>query len=151
MRLTVWVPGRPAPQGSHEVGQHGRVMHSSHYLSAWRLAVNRAVREEYLARGLTRENMPLIPNPQGVSLWIGHCMLLEQCRAEGTDLPTGVPDLDKLVRATIDGLGVARVFANDSQVTFLAAWKIRHPLGQSGAMITIDTQAVAVPPEWTAG
>jgi hypothetical protein len=115
--LTIRVYGRPAPQGSHEQGANGYLMHSSAYLAAWRGAVNRDTRSTYLAVGITGADMPLIPYPRPV--YIHRLEIIvgpEQCRAEGTDDPTGAPDLDKLLRATIDGLGEANAFGNDSQV-----------------------------------
>lgn len=135
--------GRPAPQGSHETGQHGHIMHSSNYLGAWRAAVNRDTRLAYIAAGLTRADMPVIPNPRPVFLSITHYVSPDQCRASATDDPTGVPDVDKLVRATIDGLGAARVFANDSQVTDLRTSK-RRGQAASGALIIITDY----PPWW---
>jgi Holliday junction resolvase RusA-like endonuclease len=117
MELHVRVHGRPAPEGSHEVGQHGHIMHSSNYLKAWRHAVDRDTRRAYLAAGLTGRDMPLIPNPRPVYLHRVEILVgPDQCRAAGTDEPTGTPDFDKLLRATVDGLAAARVFANDSQI-----------------------------------
>lgn len=143
--LIVRVLGRPAPQGSHEIGANNRIMHSSNYLTAWRENVNRATREAYVESGLTRADMPLIPNPRPAFLQIAHFLQDDQGRAAGTLDVTGVPDLDKLVRATIDGLGAARVFANDSQVVFLVTAKMRIPPGgHPGAYIVISDKM----PEW---
>lgn len=139
-RLEVRVIGRPAPQGSHDVGEHGYVMHSSKYLKAWRHAVNRDTRKAYVAAGLTGDDMPLIPYPESVVLWIEHVVLDEQCAAAGTVAPTGSPDVDKLTRATIDGLGEARAFTNDSQVVLVTASKRRRNRGEDvGALIKIET------------
>jgi Holliday junction resolvase RusA-like endonuclease len=140
--LFVRVYGRPAPEGSHEIGQHGYVMHSSKYLKAWRAAVNRDTRRAYVEAGLTGADMPLVPYPRPVYL---HSIELlvgpEQCRADGTDEPTGSPDLDKLLRATIDGLGEARAFGNDSQVTRIyELGKRRDP--EPGAVIIISDQPI---------
>lgn len=147
MILFIRVYGRPAPEGSHEVGQHGHVMHSSKYLAAWRAAVNRDTRRAYIEAGLTGADMPLVPYPQPVHI---HSIELlvgdDQCRAEGTDEPTGSPDLDKLLRATIDGLGDARAFGNDSQVTRVyELGKRRDP--EPGAVIIISDEppALALP------
>lgn len=145
MELTVRVHGRPAPEGSHEVGQHGYVMHSSNYLPAWRHAVNRDVRRALLDAGYRKADMPLIPNPRPVYLHrLEFLVGPDQCRAAGTDEPTGTPDVDKLVRATIDGIAAARVFANDSQVTRI------YEVGKSrsdspGAMIIISDRPLQRP------
>ena len=141
--LTVRVIGRPAPQGSHEQGANGYIMHSSKYLDAWRHAVNRDTRRAYVAAGLTGDDMPLIPYPRPVHLMIWHVVLDKQCRAEGTDEPTGSPDDDKLLRATIDGLGEAHVFANDSQVTQHFCGKRRRAPGEdAGAYIRISDEPI---------
>lgn len=120
-------------------------MHSSKYLDSWRACVNRDVRATYAQLRLTRADMPLIANPAPVWLSILHIVLDEQCRAAGTDEPTGIPDVDKLLRGTIDGLGAARVFANDSQVKDLRTGK-RRAVGAepAGAIIIISNE----PPWW---
>lgn len=143
--LTVRVVGRPAPEGSHEIGNGGTVRHSSKYLSAWRAAVNRDVRSAYLRAGLTRDDMPLIPNPRPVYLTIVHYVLDEQCRATGTDAPVGKPDADKLERATIDGLEMARAFANDSQVVWCVHGKERPPRDEPGGALIIISDSM---PGW---
>ena len=142
MRLSFRVAGRPAPQGSHEIGANGHLMHSSKYLANWRQEVNRACREAYLAAGLTGADMPLIAYPRPVTLWIVHVVQDDQCGAEGSGEPTGKPDLDKLARATIDGLGEARAFKDDSQVVTLLTTKRRrfHPSERPGAVITITDE-----------
>lgn len=108
--------GRPAPQGSHEVGANGHVMHASPYLAAWRQQVKIAVFEAYRAAGLGAADLPLYPSGavhvRAMTLIVDDA----QCRAAGTDEPVGRPDLDKLLRATIDGLGDARLFVDDAQV-----------------------------------
>jgi Holliday junction resolvase RusA-like endonuclease len=143
VELRVRVLGRPAPQGSHEIGQNGYLMHSSNYLAAWRHAVNEATRRAYVTTGLTGADMPLVPNPRSVYLRIEHRVQNDQCRAAGTDDPTGVPDLDKLLRATIDGLAAARVFANDSQVVEVTTSKTRA--GEPGADIIISDRPLGKP------
>ena len=123
-------------------------MHSSKYLEAWRAAVDRATREAYIRAGLTGANMPLIPRGHPVHLLVWHVVLDEQCRAEGTDEPTGSPDVDKLLRATIDGLGMARAFANDSQVVELTTRKTRaNAVHAAGAIIVISDTALDRVPE----
>lgn len=136
--LDVRVVGRPAPEGSHEVGANGYVMHSSKYLDAWRHAVNRDTRQAYIAAGITGAGMPLIPYPAKVWVTVLHLVNDEQCRAQGTDDPTGTPDGDKLLRATIDGLGEARAFGDDSQIVGHRTFKARAKL--PGAIIQITDE-----------
>lgn len=146
MRLTLYVYGRPAPQGSKERGPAGQLLESSVYLPAWRQAVKRAAFEAYAAVGIRPEHLPLIP--RGVPVIVEHCTFYvgpDQCRAEDTDEPLGAPDVDKLLRGTLDALGggrrkTARLFADDSQVKgFRDLWKERaRPGGPTGALIIIS-------------
>jgi hypothetical protein len=145
--LAIRAYGRPAPQGSKEQGGAGQLLESSTYLPAWRQAVKVAAFEAYRRYGIPPEQLPLIPAGRAVVIERLHFYVYpEQCRAEGTDEPLGAPDLDKLLRATLDPLGggksrTARVFADDSQVVGVRdLWKYRacaeHP---PGAIILIET------------
>jgi hypothetical protein len=136
--LQIVVAGRPAPEGSHEQGANGYIMHSSLYLRAWRAAVDRGTREAYIVAGLGKADMPLIgyPRPAWVSVW--HLVGPSQCRAADTDEPTGKPDGDKLLRATVDGLGDAHAFGDDSQIVGHRSFKLRTGSDdQTGACILI--------------
>lgn len=146
MILPIRVHGRPAPQGSKEQGGAGQLLESSIYLPAWRQAVKIAAFEAYRAHGIQPSDLPLIPRGRAVvieRLWF--FVLPEQCRAEGTDEPLGTPDVDKLLRATLDPLGgghgkTARVFADDSQVQGVRdLWKYRATAeSPPGAVILIN-------------
>lgn len=122
------------------------MLEQSPYLPAWRAAVKKAAYEAYKAAGIEPRRLPLFP--AGTPVIVERCEFYvgpDQCRAEGTDEPLGAPDIDKLLRATLDPLGgaksnTARVFADDSQVV-----KVRE-LGKSrpdpgmptGALIIIS-------------
>jgi Holliday junction resolvase RusA-like endonuclease len=122
VRLHIAAVGRPAPQGSKEQGGAGQLLESSAYLPAWRTAVRAAAYEAYRQRGIDPATLPVFP--VGVPVHVELCTFFvgpEQCRAAGTDAPTGTPDIDKLLRAVLDALGgqqrgSARLFADDSQV-----------------------------------
>lgn len=137
--LQIIVHGRPAPEGSHEQGANGHMMHSSRYLEAWRAAVNRDTRKTYVANGITPADMPLFPHPRPVWVTIWHLVGPDQCRAAGTDEATGKPDGDKLLRGTVDGLGEARVFGDDSQIVGHRTFKIRAT-GHVGACVQITDE-----------
>lgn len=147
MRLTIYVYGRPAPQGSKEAGTGGALLESSPYLPAWRQAVKRGAFEAYAAAGIDPAALPLIP--AGTPVIIERCEFYvtdEQCRAEGTDEPIGKPDIDKLLRSTLDALGgaegkrSARLFADDSQVKRIRdlAKERAMPGGPTGALIIVS-------------
>lgn len=139
--LTVRVVGRPAPQGSHELGSAGQFRDSSDYLASWRAAVKRDVRMAFRDAGVPPAAMPLIGAGIPVHVHaLSFILLDEQCRAAGTNEPTGRPDIDKLLRATLDGLTDARAYGDDAQVVKIHSLeKVRaQPGEQAGAFIIIS-------------
>lgn len=138
--------GRPAPQGSKESGGAGQLLESSIYLPAWRREVKVAAYRAYQAAGIHHDRLPLFP--AGVPVTLELCTFVvypEQCRAAGTDEPTGDPDIDKLLRATLDPLGggrkaTARLFADDAQVVRVRdLYKVRAtPEQLPGAIIIVS-------------
>lgn len=143
MRLTIAAIGRPAPQGSKQLGGAGQLLEQSAYLPAWRQAVKIAAYERYRLLGIDPASLPLFP--AGVPVIVEQCTFFvgpDQCRAEGTDEPIGTPDIDKLLRAVLDALGGAkgsgRVFADDSQVVEIRALRKLRATSQTGVMIVIS-------------
>lgn len=141
--LHIRAVGRPAPQGSHDVGANGHVMHSSNYLAAWRRQVQLAALYAVQQAGIGPGQLPVFRH--GVPVYVHLLTLLVedgQCRAAGTDEPVGRPDVDKLLRATVDGLGDARVFLDDSQITKIYELsKVRHRADElPGAVIIISDE-----------
>jgi len=126
VRLLISVSGRPAPQGSKRGGSApGTMIEQSVYLPAWRRAVMLGALEAYREAGITPDQLPIFPRSQGVAFEVITFRVIrgEQCGAAGSDLPAGAPDIDKLLRSTLDALGGAnkgeknaRLFADDSQV-----------------------------------
>jgi hypothetical protein len=147
VRLTIIVEGRPAPQGSHDLGSAGQFLDSSPYLAAWRAAVRNATFRAYREAGIGPEQLPLFP--AGVPVIVERMDFYvqdDQCRAAGTDEPIGKPDIDKFLRATLDALGGARhskdharLYADDSQVKQVRDLrKERSRSGRSGAIIIVS-------------
>lgn len=145
MRLHIAAVGRPAPQGSKEQGGAGQLRESSIYLPAWRAAVKLAAFEAYRAAGIDPAALPLFP--AGTPVTVELCTFFvgpTQCRADGTDEPTGTPDIDKLLRAVLDALGgqqkgSARCFADDSQVVLIKKLsKVRDAHLPTGAYIILS-------------
>lgn len=151
MRLTINVSGRPAPQGSKEQGAYGQMLESSAYLPAWRTAVKIGAYKAYAQVELPSDVLPIFP--RGVPVAITRCVFYvghEQCRADGTEEPTGTPDIDKLLRSTLDALGgkktgSARLFADDSQIVAIDGLrKKRHGRDRGpGALIIITDEVEA--------
>jgi Holliday junction resolvase RusA-like endonuclease len=118
-RLTVEVVGRPAPQGSKRLGEHGQMREQSAYLPAWRAAVKLAVYGRYKEIGVRPADLPMFVGPVRVAVTF---YLSDATRVDGP------PDLDKLLRSTLDALGGsksgARVFEDDSRVVWVQACKV---------------------------
>ena len=127
--FSVWIPGRPAPQGSKRLGQAGQLLEQSPYLKAWRGywtgkegtpsrkyrhgAIGRAVYSEFARRQLAPEALPLFEGPVSVAMLF---------RLAGN--PNDPPDLDKLARAVGDALTVCRVWVDDARVRRMSLDKI---------------------------
>ncbi|MDQ8047097.1 MAG: hypothetical protein REI11_20995 [Patulibacter sp.] len=142
MRLTIYVHGRPAPQGSKDLSSAGQLLERSPYLPSWRAAVKAGAFAAYKDAGIDPRQLPIFG--PGVPVTIERCwfyVTAEQCRAADTDAPVGPPDADKLLRSTLDALGgarkgTARLYADDAQITkMLDIDKRRGVLG--GALIII--------------
>jgi hypothetical protein len=147
VRLSITAVGRPAPQGSHELGGAGQLLDSSPYLPAWRQAIKIAAFRSYSQLGIDPLALPVFgPGVPVIFERITFHVAPEQCRAEGTAEPIGKPDVDKLLRSTLDALGgrhdaakTARLFADESQVVEIRNLsKQRHgPTAGPGALIIV--------------
>jgi crossover junction endodeoxyribonuclease RusA len=147
MQLSIFVVGRPAPQGSKQRGAAGQLLEQSTYLPAWRAACRIGAYRAFAAAGIGTSSLPVFPADTPV--YISRCEFSVsslQCRADGSDEPIGTPDIDKLLRSTLDALGgarrqTARVYADDAQIVSIDGLrKIRKPGGFSGAHIIISDQ-----------
>lgn len=125
--------GTPAPQGSKKafVNRHtGRVnlKESSAKVRPWREAVKVAITSE-------TGGTVLFTKPVAVSVLLDF-YLKRPAGHYGTGKnagvlkdwalaarPTGKPDIDKLERSTLDGLGEAGIYGDDSQVVTVTATK----------------------------
>jgi len=124
----------PAPQGSKRHVGGGRMIESSARVRPWR----EAVRQEAMATGV-----PMTAGPVFVRLTFrfirpkGHHNAKGMIKASAPIEHTKRPDLDKLVRSTLDGLtGV--LFVDDSQVAFITASKeYACTGGREGATIEV--------------
>lgn len=139
------ISGRPAPQGSHELGSAGQFRDSSPYLAAWRQAIKIEAFRTYQRLGIDPAALPVFG--AGTPVVVELCTFFvgaDQCRAEGTEAPIGPPDVDKFLRAMLDALGgaknCARLFADDSQVVDVKRLsKVRADVAKAtGAVITVS-------------
>lgn len=124
------VLGTPAPQGSKRHVGKGIMVESSMKVKPWREAVKTAA---YEARVNTAADArPWTTLPLNVSL---HFYLLRPKSHYGTGrnagnvkisapvFPAGRPDLDKLIRSTLDALTESGLIHDDAQIVQLTAWK----------------------------
>ena len=117
-----FVKGRPVPQGSLKFIQ-GRPIHAR--------ATDLAVWRADIARNAELSGFKPVSNPISVTLTFS----LLKPKSAKRSTPHVKPDLDKLIRAVLDGLtGVA--YVDDSQVILIKARKIYGE--REGAWIGIE-------------
>lgn len=116
------------------------------FLDAWRAAVKRDTYGTYAAQGILREQLPLFAAGRPVVFEaITFFVTDNQCRVAGTDNPVGTPDIDKLLRSTLDALSTgkvtsrfrgARLYADDSQVVSINKLS-KQRAAVAGALIVV--------------
>jgi Holliday junction resolvase RusA-like endonuclease len=107
------VRGIPAPQGSKRHVGGGVLVESSNKVAPWRQDVRRA------AADAMNGHLPF-DGPLEVLV----TFTLAKPRTVKREMPHVRPDLDKLVRSTLDALGSAGVYGDDSQVVSLVTLKV---------------------------
>jgi len=133
-QLTIDVWGIPAPQGSKRgFVNNGRVsmVESSAKVKPWRQDV------KYAAYAALSAGGNVLPPPLTGPVQVAVTFTLTRPKSHyGTGgnsrvlkilaprYPAGKPDIDKLLRSTLDALGEAGVWRDDAQVCFVTARKI---------------------------
>lgn len=129
MILTVHIIGTPAPQGSKRHVGHGVLVESAAGVRDWRMAVALQVASKRNSQAL-----PAFTGPLRVDIRF----LIHRPVKPRHPLPDTRPDLDKLVRATMDGITDSAAWNDDAQVTTLHVTKRYAPNGTAlGAWLTI--------------
>lgn len=135
--IRILVYGTPAPQGSKRHVGNGRMIESSAAVRPWREAVKAAALD-------ARSPMLHCPVEITAAFYLkrpkshyGTGRKWLSVKPSSPERPGGKPDLDKLLRSTLDGLtGV--LFADDAQVVTLDGSKWYADAGQrTGAIIRI--------------
>lgn len=134
--MIIEVRGTPAPQGSKRHVGGGRMVEMSKAVGPWREAV-RAETQRAMG-GRTPLAGPVevyatfyLARPKGHYRTGRNAALL---RDGAPGWPFGKPDIDKLLRALLDGLTMGGVWADDAQVAQVTAAK---QYGQPGCRIKI--------------
>lgn len=111
--LALFVPGRPAPQGSKRHVGGGVMVESSKAVAPWRTTVAWHAAQAYRLA------------PLGEAVWVGLEFVMPRPAAtpkHSTPAAVKRPDLDKLTRAVFDALSGV-VWRDDSQVIQVVASK----------------------------
>lgn len=114
--IDIFIPGKPAPQGSKRHVGHGRMVESSKAVGPWRESIRWALaRAPRFPEGapVRADLLFVMPRPGSTP------------RKGPRSTPPAIrkPDLDKLARAVLDAVTSAGVWADDSCVTHLSARK----------------------------
>ena len=131
IRLEIF--GEPAPQGSKRV-YNGRIVEAgSKKLKPWRKAIADA------AYNLLSEEHSLITGPLKVEVDF-YLPRPKSVTPKKRPDPIVPPDLDKLVRALLDGIGQSQViWQDDSQVVDIEARKHYADFTEPGAHVVIKS------------
>ena len=151
MRITVH--GTPAPQGSKRHVGNGVMVESSKKVKPWRQDVKHAALEAIPDYSCGCEpNAPewgtddalqveitfYLPRPRG---HYGTGRNAGTLKASAPTRPHTRPDLDKLLRSTLDALGEAGLWADDSRVAVLLGEKQYADHRPPGAVIDVTRAA----------
>lgn len=131
MILEIEIFGDPAPQGSKRL-MRGRIIEaSSEKLKKWRKAIalecqrHRLETDAFFVGAVRVEATFYLARPKSVSV-------------EKRALPIVPPDVDKLARGLLDGIGQSEmVWGDDSQVTDLQVKKVYADGREPGASVRI--------------
>lgn len=150
--LTINVVGTPAPQGSKKGFYNQRIgrvqmVESSKKVAPWRQDVRAAAIEAMGEHWDPIEGPVLLavlfylPRPQG---HYGTGRNARVLKASAPSFPAVKPDVDKLLRSTLDALGEAGCWRDDSRVVDVHAVKLYADGVLPGARITVSTPEVSV-------
>ncbi len=129
------VVGTPAPQGSKRHVGRGKMIESSNKVAPWR----EAIRNEAAAI------RPETPMEGPLDVQMGFTLTRPKSRPRKDNWPDRRPDIDKLVRSTLDALGMAGVYVDDAQVCFLGVWKryVGDPAAMTAPGVTLTVRQLA--------
>lgn len=116
--LCVVIPGESEPQGSTRafvVGKRAVITSDNKNLKAWRARAAEIMQAECRRIGLSE------PWDEPVRVWLTDYRL--KPKSVKRAWPSTKPDLDKIVRATLDALTQAGVIRDDSRVCEIEAYK----------------------------
>jgi crossover junction endodeoxyribonuclease RusA len=127
--ITIEVRGLPAPQGSKRHVGRGIMIESSTAVGPWREAVRAETQRVLNGHGPIAGPVALVvtfslPRPAG---HYGTGRNAGKPKLSAPRWPAGRPDLDKLLRAVLDGLTMGGAWKDDAQVIWIVAEKRYAP------------------------
>jgi len=154
--LVITVYGTPAPQGSKRHVGNGVMVESSKKVKPWREDVRAAALHLLNTAPIDGEARLILQAKNGTPLDVHITFSLPRpkghygsgrnfylVRGSAPVWPAGRPDIDKLVRSTLDALGSAGIYHDDAQIVWLKATKVYvggvGALDRPGAIIRITT------------
>lgn len=141
LHLQVW--GEPATQGSHNAGRRGQVYDKNKKLPAWRDAVTAAALAHCFADravGGWRHGPLMVIVRFRLQRPPSHYRRGRNAHLLASDAPAYPatrPDLDKMLRATLDALKLGFAYHDDGQVCAVTAVKAYADGAKPGAEIVI--------------
>lgn len=134
VEISFWVTGEPAPQGSKRHVGGGRMIESSTKVKPWREDVQNAA---LVARMHTPE-WDAVPDKAvelEATFWLRRPPSISEKKRP---LPSVKPDLDKLLRSTMDALTTSGTLADDARVVGTRVYKkYAQPGAATGANIRL--------------
>lgn len=137
------VYGLPAPQGSKRHVGGGRMVEASKKVAPWREAV--VAEAQRLGYAGLRIDDPVVVR---VTFYLPRPVSHRGARGlrpSAPVWPAKVPDLDKLLRSTLDGLVQAAVLTDDARVAVIHARKTYDDEQAAGALIHITAATEETP------
>ena len=132
MTIFLTIEGDPAPQGSKRIIKGRLIEASSTKLKKWRAAIAQA------CLSVVNEDHKLMIGPVRVEV-IFYLPRPKSVPKHKRPWPIVPPDLDKLCRGLLDGIGQSEViWGDDSQVIELTAWKAYADDCAPGAQVRIE-------------
>ena len=135
-QLEMAVVGRPAPQGSKQLGAAGQLRESSPHLGSWRKAIKIAAWKAMAAAGIEADERPIWPRGIAVAVRIVFYVHDSGPGPHALNI-TEHGDIDKLTRSVLDALTAAGVWQDDSQVVQLEVFRMRATVTDPGADIRV--------------
>lgn len=125
--ITVWVPGKPQPQGSKKgfiINGKVVLVESAKGLKPWREKIRSHVQHSADYKQLSG------------AVHVSVSFYFKQPKTNNKKSHTQKPDIDKLIRAVLDSL-TGSVWKDDSQVVSISAWKHWAKQDMEGVNISI--------------